>query len=87
MTERKRAQFLKMVKKKSVGTVGGRLLIILFVFALAGCSPRIQHYVDQSLDLGFVQKVAVLPLENNTDNEFAHERVQSILITAKYIQM
>lgn len=57
-------------------------VFILLVFA-GGCTVQTasQPFARENVDFGFVKKIAVLPFENNTKDEFAPERVRDIAIT------
>ncbi len=54
------------------------VLCSLLVF-ISGCGPK--HFVKTKTDIIKVKKIAVLPLENFTSDEYAHEKIRTILIT------
>lgn len=60
----------------------------LFLFTLflmlgeAGCAQtQPAHYAAEALGLGYIKRVMVLPLENHTNEAFAHERFQDAVTT------
>ena len=61
------------------------MLLVLVFFGLTGCglpfSGKSQAFVRENVDFGFVKKIAVLPVENNSKDEFAPELVRDITIT------
>lgn len=59
------------------------LLLLSLVLTVAGCGAkaRSESFLRENVDIGFVKKVAVLPLENNSKDEYAPERVRDITIT------
>ena len=55
---------------------------MLLALAAAGCAQRQPaHYAAETLGLGYIKRVVVLPLENHTDETFAHERFQDAVTT------
>lgn len=56
---------------------------LLVLFTLAGCSGKttLESFMREDVDLGFITRVAVLPYENHSRDEFADERVRDITIT------
>ena len=61
------------------------LLLVGVSFGLTGCGlpfmGKSKAFVRENVDFGFVQKIAVLPVENNSKDEFAPELVRDITIT------
>lgn len=54
----------------------------LLLLGLAGCmSGPLTSYVNENVSFGYIQKVAVLPFENHTQNKFAEERLRDIVTT------
>ena len=53
------------------------------VLLLYGCGARQNDatFVRQETDFGFVTRVAVLPFENDTDDQFAAQRIRDITMT------
>ncbi len=49
----------------------------LFVFLL-GCG--VKHYIRPNTDIGNIKKIAVLPLENFTTDEYASEKIRRTVI-------
>jgi len=66
-----------------------RMLKIIFIswmlllYFLTGCGGKISpsHYVNQDTDFGFIKRVAVLPLDNLTNEKFAGDAVRHIVIS------
>jgi hypothetical protein len=60
-------------------------LLVVVAFSLAGCGMpffgKSKAFVRENVDFGFVKKIAVLPVENNSKDEFAPELVRDIAIT------
>jgi TolB-like protein len=63
-------------KKQNMLLVTTWLLMIL----VAGCYSTVSKYTRPDIDLGKIKKVAVLPIENFTSDEYAHEKIRSLLI-------
>ncbi len=57
--------------------------MLLLLLSTAGCAGRgsIESYSRENIDIGFVRSIAVLPLENNSRDEYAPERVRNITMT------
>lgn len=58
--------------------VGGLALCFLFVFTY-GCSPK--HTAPLKIDINTIKKIAVMPFENFTADEHAHEKIRKLVIT------
>ena len=56
--------------------------LIFFAITVSGCATRVQSFSEKGMDYGFYRRVALLPLENHSEEEFADERVADILSTA-----
>lgn len=55
------------------------LLVMLW---LAGCaSGPTTSYVNENVSFGYIEKVAILPFENHTQNKMVEERVRDIVTT------
>ncbi|MBU1405739.1 MAG: hypothetical protein KKE83_11955 [Proteobacteria bacterium] len=76
-----RSESFFLFGKKTFCTV----LLIGVSLGLAGCGlpfmGKSKAFVRENVDFGFVQKIAVLPVENNSKDEFAPELVRDITIT------
>lgn len=58
------------------------LLVLVFCCSLfSGCSSAPRYYAAESLGLGYVKRVVVLPFKNHTDSKFAEERFSDVVIT------
>ena len=61
-----------------------RILIVLFLaVAVSGCSAkgRVESFSRENIDIGFVRSMAMLPLQNNSNDEYVSERVRDITMT------
>lgn len=56
--------------------------LLCFVVSFSGCAKRIQYFSEEGIDYGFYNTVALLPLENNSGDEYAAERFSDVLMTA-----
>lgn len=59
------------------------LVLSLIAFGTAGCAAKAssESFLRENVDIGFVKKIAVLPFQNNSKDEFAPERIRDIVIT------
>lgn len=55
------------------------LPIICIIFYAAGCGPK--YYLQQNADVGSLRKIAVMPIENFTADEYAGDKMRRILLT------
>ncbi len=64
---------------KKLSLVMSMLLLVL----VGGCSGKFtsEEYVRDDVDFAAVQRIAVLPMQNFTNDQFAHERARNIAIT------
>ena len=56
-----------------------RWTFLLIFLVAAGCQAGLSVYVHPNADLSTVRQVAILPLENFTNDRFAGERVHEVL--------
>jgi len=59
-------------------------LLLFFPFFLHGCAgtdSAPQTFVRENVDLGYITRVAVLPFANNTQDDFAAQRIRDITST------
>lgn len=66
------------------GIMKNLLILITAVFILAGCGgkqPQSAIFLREGLDMAYVAKVAILPFENLTQDEFVGRRVRDIAFT------
>ncbi len=66
----------------SKGGVGGLLLsvfcsVLIFIY---GCGGP-EHYIRPKTDISNIKRVAVLPMENFTSDEYAGEKIRRVVIT------
>lgn len=59
------------------------ILLLLTAFSQIGCSGKqhLESFNRANIDIGYVKTIAVLPFANNSQDEFAPERVRNITIT------
>lgn len=62
------------------------VVLFLFVCLASGCAPKVEFFAEEGMDLAFYSRVAILPLENNSEEDFADERLANILSTAVLTQ-
>jgi hypothetical protein len=57
--------------------------IAILVLMLAGCGGGVtsRSFLREEVDFGFIQRIAVLPYENNSADPFAAERARDVTIT------
>ncbi len=69
-----------MNKKQNLIFISFLLLAIcsLLIF-IYGCGP--EHYIRPKTDINNIKKVAVLPFENFTSDEYAGEKIRRLVIT------
>ncbi|MEW6585596.1 MAG: hypothetical protein AB1442_08290 [Nitrospirota bacterium] len=65
---------------KLFGQLFALVIIILFV---SGCGGKgnSTFYIDQSIDFSFIKRVAVLPLDNLSNDKFAADAVRQVVIS------
>ena len=61
--------------KRTIQTI---LALTLFI---SGCAQTGQHFTDPAIGLGYVNKIAVLPLENFTQKKGIEDRTRELLTT------
>ncbi len=57
------------------------LLALMLVSGCGGKAPESAMYTREGLDLNYIDRIAVLPFENLTDNQYAARRVRDIALT------
>lgn len=74
---------IKILKTKQVGKiVSGISAAGLFLCVFSGCvSTPTTSYIDPTVDISYITKVAVLPFENHTATKLVEERVRDIAST------
>jgi TolB-like protein len=58
--------------------------ILFIMFTISGCGGRegVQSfYINEDTDFGFIKRVAVLPLDNFTNDKFAADAVRHVVIS------
>ena len=64
------------------GAISRRLVLTVVLVMLTGCaSGPINSYVNENVSFGYIDKIAVLPFENHTQNKQVEERVRDIVTT------
>ncbi|MDR9501694.1 MAG: hypothetical protein RI601_07845 [Desulfurivibrionaceae bacterium] len=60
------------------------ILLLLILSATTSCARwggGLESFSRENIDIGFVKTIAVLPLENNSKDEYAPERVRNVIMT------
>ncbi|MBI5748742.1 MAG: hypothetical protein HZA00_06400, partial [Nitrospinae bacterium] len=55
-------------------------LIIPFILIQNGCGTAPKQYIRANVNFQYIKKVAVLPLNNLTDDKYAGEKLKSIIV-------
>jgi len=79
---------LDYYRNNGKGIEGMRNIVVstfmLFVLlGIAGCGSKgtSDSFIREDVDLGYIQRVAVLPLENHSDDKYAAKRVRNVINT------
>jgi TolB-like protein len=58
-------------------------IIFLMLFIISGCGGTMtpSFYINEDIDFSFIKKVAVLPLDNLTNDKFAADIVRHVVIS------
>lgn len=59
----------------------GLVILALSLSLLSGCASTPRHYAAESLGLGYVKRVVVLPFENHTESKYAELRFSDVVTT------
>lgn len=57
------------------------ILFLCVASLLLGCASSGHHFTSQAIGLGYVQNIAVLPLENFTNSKGLEDRTRELIIT------
>lgn len=58
--------------------ISGRFIFALFgIMILSGCGGGVIKYINPAADFSYIQKVAILPFNNLSEDKYAGERVRS----------
>ncbi len=81
--ERKCAPQCKFLISSDTTILFVAVLLILTAVLLGGCGSRNKdaYFIREQTDLNYIQKVAVLPFTNNTQDTFAANRIRDITAT------
>ena len=77
------------IEKKGKGIKGMKnnilasTFMLLVLLGIAGCGSKAtsDSFIREGVDLGYIQRVAVLPLENHSDDKYAAKRVRNVINT------
>ena len=61
--------------------IGLLFILTIVTVALLGCAGVPLHYADETIRLGYVKRIAILPFENHTQTKYAEERLRDIIST------
>lgn len=59
----------------------GLMILTLCIVLLGGCSAAPRHYAAESLGLGYVKRVVILPFNNHSATKFAERRFSDVVAT------
>ncbi len=62
--------------RKNIFVLVAVMLIVIIVGGCGGKSVK-RTFLRENIDLGFIDRIAVMPFENNTNDEFAGERARN----------
>jgi hypothetical protein len=71
---------LKCQGHESMGRALCVLILLVVLAQLAACSPRATSYINRNVDFSYVQRVAIFPFRNLSQDTQAAARVQSIFM-------
>ena len=59
------------------------IIFLLVCLGLTGCANKqtSDSFIREDVDLGYIQRVAVLPLENHSDDKYAAKRARNVINT------
>ncbi len=57
------------------------MLVVLLGIAGCGSKATSDSFIREDVDLGYIQRIAVLPLENYSDDQYAAKRVRNVINT------
>ncbi len=60
--------------------ITGALKVFLILVLVYGCAGSTIKYINPSANFSYIKKVAVLPLNNYSDDKYAGEKVRSALV-------
>ena len=63
------------------GFLAGLLVLVTLMSIGCGTKTASDYYVRPDVELGFIKRIAVLPFQNNSSDEFAAERLREVVIT------
>lgn len=66
-------------KGQNLLSIGSALIALSSLLIIYGCAPK--HHIRPEVDISNIKRIAVLPLENFTSDEYAGEKVRRIVIT------
>ncbi|MFP7753988.1 hypothetical protein ACLG6S_04900 [Thermodesulfobacteriota bacterium B35] len=67
--------------KRACAMVRAALLVLLLLQGCAGSDRSSRTFVRENVDLAYITRVAVLPFANNTQDDFAAQRIRDIAAT------
>jgi hypothetical protein len=69
--------------KSGMRDICSRTFLLFVLFALAGCASKAttDSFIRKDVDLGYIQRVAVLPMENHSDDKYAAKRLRNVVNT------
>ncbi|UCH82042.1 MAG: hypothetical protein JSW20_05285 [Nitrospiraceae bacterium] len=69
-------------KEKRIGSPGSHfsLIVLIIIVICYGCSGTLKQYKHAEIQTKNLKRIAVLPMENLTGNEYADEKIRSLVI-------
>lgn len=59
------------------------IFMLFVILGITGCGSKAtsDSFIREDVDLGYIERVAVLPLENHSDDKYAAKRVRNVINT------
>lgn len=73
----KKIPMIEQIRKKHKTFLLIACMVMIF---MPGCSGTLTRYSRPNTDLGNIKRIAVLPVENFTSDEYADEKIRSLVI-------
>jgi len=67
-------------KRNKIWLMPYTLIVLICVMPLYSCNGAMKNYKRADVEANILRRIAVLPLENLTPNEYADEKIRSLVI-------